>query len=42
MYNKDTCNQSFLILKTSKGDHNDYDQSMVVSEGDQSDLILGD
>src|SRR6266498_610979 len=42
MYNKNTCDQSFLISETSKGDYNDYDQSMVVLESDQSDLILGD
>src|ERR1044072_6490359 len=42
MYNKDTCDQSFSISETSKGDHNDYDRSMVVSKGDQSDLISGD
>ena len=42
MYNKDTYDQSFLISETSKGNHNDYNQSMIVSEGDQNDLISDD
>ncbi len=41
MYNKDTCDQSFSISEISKGNYNDYDQSMIVLEDDQSDLISG-